>query len=139
MSNTKTNAELEKILIKLRTKKNVEEFDNTEKDKIIEVVSNNDINDLNNSDKQLLTDVFNKLASTDKSFKEKLEYITNKTYAKMKCIKKIIAIVIAAIVIYLIWKLVNKLFNQKQTIVIFSDFDSPIYTPLSNSYLIPNY
>lgn len=140
MSTNKVDEELEKILIKLRTKKNVEDFDNTEKEKIIEVVSNNDVNNLDVIDKQIITNAFNKLSTSDPTFKEKLEYVTDKTYKKMKFIKKIIIIIITAIIIYLIWKIVNKLFNRKQTVVIFSDMTPTMSSPLSsNSFYIPNY
>ena len=140
MTNNKVDEELEKILIKLRTKKNVEHFDNTEKEKIIEVVSNNYIDNLETPDQQNITNAFNRLANNDPLFKEKLEYITNGTYKKMKCIRRIIAIIIAAIIIYLIWKIVNKLFNKKQTVVIFADMSPTIDSlPLSNSVLLPNY
>ena len=95
-------SELDKLLKRLKKDKNaVEHFGETEQDTIIKAVEKNNVDFLTPRERQLIYAAYNKIKNG-----------LIKTNEKFPLFKKVIIVAIAAIIIYLIWKILKKLIEK---------------------------
>lgn len=97
-----TESELNKLVKKLKKDEDaVEHFGETEQNTIISAVEKNNVDFLTPREKQLIYAAYNKIKRG-----------IQKTNEKFPIFKKIIIVAIAAIIIYLIWKILKKLIEK---------------------------
>lgn len=97
-----TQSELDKLIKKLKRDEDaVEHFGETEQKTIIKAVEKNNVDFLTPRERQLIYTAYNKIKRG-----------IQKTNEKFPLFKKVIIIVIAAIIIYLIWKILKKLVEK---------------------------
>lgn len=97
-----TESELDKLVKRLKKDKDaVEHFGETEQNTIIKAVEKNNVDFLTPRERKLIYAAYNKI-------KQGLQ----KTNEKFPIFKKIIIVAIAAIIIYLIWKILKKLVDK---------------------------
>ena len=97
-----TESELDKLVKRLKKDEDaVEHFGETEQNTIIKAVEKNNVDFLTPQERKLIYAAYNKI-------KQGLQ----KTNEKFPIFKKIIIVAIAAIIIYLIWKILKKLVDK---------------------------
>ena len=97
-----TQSELDKLIKKLKRDEDaVEHFGETEQNTIINAVEKNNVDFLTPKERQLIYSAYNKIKRG-----------IQKTNEKFPLIKKVIIVIIAAIIIYLIWKILKKLIEK---------------------------
>jgi len=97
-----TQSELDKLIKKLKRDEDaVEHFGETEQNTIIKAVEKNNVDFLTPRERQLIYTAYNKIKRG-----------IQKTNEKFPLFKKVIIVAIAAIIIYLIWKILKKLVEK---------------------------
>ena len=95
-------SELDKLIKKLKRDEDaVEHFGETEQNTIIKAVEKNNVDFLTPRERQLIYTAYNKIKRG-----------IQKTNEKFPLFKKVIIVAIAAIIIYLIWKILKKLVEE---------------------------
>lgn len=109
-------SELDKLVKKLKKDEDaVEHFGETEQDIIVKSVENNNVDLLTPRERQLIYAAYNKI-------KQGIQ----KTNEKFPLFKKVIIVVIAAIIIYLIWKILKKIIKKGSFFGLTSTDDSNV-------------
>ena len=97
-----TESELDKLVKRLKKDEDaVEHFGETEQNTIIKAVEKNNVDFLTPRERKLIYAAYNKIKRG-----------IQKTNEKFPLFKKVIIVVIAAIIIYLIWKILKKLVEK---------------------------
>ena len=97
-----TESELDKLVKRLKKDEDaVEHFGETEQNTIIKAVEKNNVDFLTPRERQLIYAAYNKIKNG-----------LIKTNEKFPLFKKVIIVAIAAIIIYLIWKILKKLIEK---------------------------
>lgn len=95
-------SELNKLVRKLKKDKDaIEHFEEVEKNAIINAVESNNTDFLTPRERQLIYNAYNKIKQS-----------IQKANEKFPMFKKIIIVIIAAIIVYLIWKILKKLIEK---------------------------
>ena len=114
-----SDSELNKLVKKLKKDKDsVEHFEEVEKDTIINAVEKNDVDFLTPREQQLIYYAY-----------DKIKRGIQKADEMFPLFKKVIIVIIAAIIIYLIWKILKKII-EKGT---FMGFNSKVEDDLSDT------